>query len=121
MKYYSIFFFIPSVPSFLLLVNKRSLSAMDGFIMSLLLNNEMIPNTVYNEMKMVSTEREYLHTANMRKKKKKICLFLFLERLGIFFSLSWLCPFPQRYKYKGQTDKKAELPNKICLKSKSGI
>lgn len=85
MKYYSIFFFIPSVPSFLLLVNKRSLSAMDGFIMSLLLNNEMIPNTVYNEMKMVSTEREYLHTANMRKKKKKDLSFPLLGETRNFF------------------------------------
>lgn len=70
MKYYSIFFFIPSVPSFLLIVNNRSLSAMGGFTMSLLLNNEMIPNTVCYEMKMVSIEREYLHTVNVREKKR---------------------------------------------------
>lgn len=47
------------------------------------------------------------------KNERKKLSFPLLGKARNLLNLSWLCPFPQRYKYKVQTNKRDELPNKI--------
>lgn len=67
--------------------------------------------------KGVYIRRIFTH-GKFKKKINKDLSFPLLGEAGSFLNLSWLCSFSQRYKHTVQTDKKAELPNKIRLKSK---